>query len=187
MSPLPLGILAASGAGASSAMVHIATQVLAPGGTSEISFNSIPQIYQHLQLRILVRSSRNDSTEDASFIRLNGDSASNYSRQEMASSGSTPFLQDGTNQTSLNNIWHAASASSQTGFSPLIIDIYNYTGGEQKSIMIKNAFHQIGAARASIYSGLWRNTGAINSITFASNGYSLVGDSKFSIYGIKGE
>jgi len=49
---IPLGILAASGGGAAGAFESIAT-VTATGSQTSLTFTSIPNTYQHLQLMFL--------------------------------------------------------------------------------------------------------------------------------------
>jgi hypothetical protein len=56
----------------------IATVTVGGGGASSIEFTSIPGTYQHLQVRLIGRSSSTGATGNNFDLTLNGDTASNY-------------------------------------------------------------------------------------------------------------
>jgi len=52
----------------------ISTVTVGAGGSSSITFNSIPSTYSHLQIRALSRSQRSGSAADEIYMTINGNS-----------------------------------------------------------------------------------------------------------------
>ena len=64
----------------------IATVTVGAGGSSSISFSSIPSTYKHLQIRSINLSS---STDNNILMRFNSDSGANYSRHYVYGDGAS--------------------------------------------------------------------------------------------------
>ena len=60
---------------------QIATTTVGGGGTSSITFSSIPQTYTHLQIRLLGKYA---VSGDTTLIRVNGDTGNNYTRPRVS-------------------------------------------------------------------------------------------------------
>lgn len=189
MSFILLGILnsQASGGAAGSSYELIETKTLG-SNTSSIEFTSIPQDYKHLQLRAVVRSTRTDSFADLNAIRVNSNSGSIYDRSEMAGAGSNPFNQTSYSQTSLA-FWNAASVSGQNNWSAMIVDLLDYSSDvKNTNFRLLHGYAETNQndQRASVMFGQWRSTSAVTSLRFFSLSYSLLANSRFSLYGIRG-
>lgn len=181
MSPLPLGIVAASGLSAG-ALELIQTTILA-SSTSSVTISSIPSTYRHLQLRILTRDSANSF--DYMVFRLNGDSGNNYARHLLRGNGTSLFS---SANTTLSNGFLGTIANNTNTFSATIADILNYSSTtSNKTIRSLSGQHST-TNMIGLYSGLWMNTAAVNSLTVTSNNgsVSFVAGSRFSLYGIRG-
>ena len=91
------------------------------------------------------------------------------------------------------NAWNNVNSTGTYSFSPVLIDIYNYSSTTlNKTAIMWSGFETSAASnnRHIRYGGFaWYNTDAINSITFDQN--SWIGDgffragSKLSLYGVK--
>lgn len=160
----------------------IATTTVGAGGSSTITFSSIPSTYKHLQIRIMNLSS---SAESDIRMRFNSDSSSNYSQHAIYGSGSgTP----GAYGTVNSNYASAGLTGGATYPSVSIIDILDYENTNKfKTTRTLSGDDTNGAGFVFYYSGNWRNTNAITSITlthFQSVNFNQY--SSFALYGIKG-
>jgi hypothetical protein len=184
--PIPLGIFAVAGAsaGALPAYEQIATQILS-SNTASVTFSSIPSTYKHLEVRLTHREPSGNNNCDA-LIRLNGDTASNYSAHRLRTEGGSvnsdslldTYIRYRVPGTNLTGVWEGGILS--------ILD-YAQTTKNKTTRMLSGYVGGNGHSEVGLYSGSWRNTAAITSITFSSvNGNGIVSGSRFSLYGIKG-
>jgi len=156
--------------------VALATQTL--GATaSSVTFSSIPAGYTDL---VLVMSYSISVGGSSTFMRFNGDTASNYSDTYLANATS------GRDTSSANGI-RFAGVSSGTGAGAMrstIASIQNYTNTTTyKTVLSRDAQ---AADEVAAVVGLWRGTpAAINSIyLWSGGGASFNTGSTFSLYGI---
>ncbi len=85
-----LGIIASSKFGDVGDYESIATVSVGSGGSSSISFTSIPATYTHLQVRGIVRSNRADTGDDIK-INFNGVTTTSYSSHIVGGNGSITY------------------------------------------------------------------------------------------------
>lgn len=174
---IPLGILAASGAGGGGSFESIAS---ATSSNTTVTFTSIPSTYTHLQIRAIFTSG------GASMpMRFNSDTGSNYSNHTLYGDSSSAGAEGNANTDRLlsNNYFYGGFPSSDYP-GVFIIDIHNYAStSTYKTIRVFGGMDNNGgtAPYIALGSGSWRNTNAINSITFAGNSTGT-----FALYGIKG-
>ena len=148
------------------------------GGETTLTFSSIPQTYKHLQLRGFTKGG-------GSLIRFNSDSGSNYNRRFVYGNGSSALAGESISQTGssiIDNITQQANT-----FNPSIVDIYDYTSTNKfKNMLSVTGYDDGSSSNCEIFyfSGLWRSTSAITSITLSSGTFAQY--STFSLYGIKG-
>ena len=158
----------------------IATTVVGSGGTSTITFSSIPSTYKHLQVRYIARATSGGS---ANFtMTYNGDTASNYAWHALFGNGATASAAAGSPQP---YVLAGEISSVANTFSTGVIDILDYANTNKfKTMRDLNGADYNGSGFAILYSGLWRSTSAINQISFASVTFAEY--SHFALYGIKG-
>jgi hypothetical protein len=154
--------------------------------TSTITFAGIPNTYKHLQIRALARSTFAD-TNTYPDIRFNGDSGSNYSWHILDGNGSSASAGAGTSQASAGVPTFTAGNSTANIFGVLIMDILDYANTtNNKTVRYLGGHDQNGSGILRFSSGSWRNTSAINSITFtAIGGANWAVNTQFSLYGVK--
>ncbi len=157
------------------AMFPISAIAVGLGGTSTISFTSIPSTYKHLQIRVFAK---NDGLASIS-MRFNGDSGSNYSWHRLYGNGTTVTAQPGATQAQL------LTGVLDAQFGSTIIDILDYANTTKyKTVRTLSGYDNNGSGWAGIWSGNWQNTNAISSITITSG--TIAQYSSFALYGIKG-
>lgn len=184
-----LGVIASSKLTAvATAYESIATATVTSGsGSSFIEFTSIPNTYQHLQLRILARGT-NANTQMQLAYRLNSDTGSNYTFHLLRGDGSTTYGDSGANQSFAGATvrYSAANATAQM-FGVGISDFLDYSNtNKYKTIRSIGGTDQNGSGQLYFSSNLWRNTNAISSIyIYNQDGNNIAQYSHFALYGIR--
>ena len=150
----------------------------APSAQTSYTFSTIPSTYTDL---VLVMSYSLSVGGSSTFMRFNGDTASNYSDTYIANATS------GRDASSANGI-RFAGVSSGTGAGAMrstIASIQNYANATTyKTVLSRDA--QAADEVASVV-GLWRGTpAAITSIyLWSGGGASFNTGATFTLYGIK--
>ena len=175
-----------------SAYESIATTTVGAGGTSAITFSSIPSGYKHLQISYVAKNS--GTTEN--FIQMkwvyNSDTAANYSNHYIYANGSVTGSAASTSVTSaggdgLIGIIFDNATTVPNMFSVGVLDILDYadTNKYKTSKLLFGAdLNSLG--RISLLSSNWRNTSAINNIALSCATGNFIQYSHFALYGIKG-
>lgn len=183
------GILAASGAGAAGAYEHLESVILT-GSQSTVTFSNLgtySATFRHLQIRGVARTDRAGTAADIITMIFNGDTATNYSDHYLIGDGSGVSSSNATSQNNMEFATAYGATGTTNAFSPFVCDILDWSStSKNKTIRTLSGqptnYNQIG-----LYSGLWRSTAAITSITLDQiGGTNFVSGSRFSLYGIKG-
>lgn len=165
-------------------MTFIATTGSMANATGYYDFNSIPQTFTHLQLRMALRDTA-PYVDRSWFMEINGNSPS--------TSNSFHYLVgDGTSASSGNAInqgrWGeprvpAASANANV-FGAAVVDILDYTStNKTKVIRALNGFDNNGSGWVELSSYMYNSTNAITSFRIYTNN-SFAGGSRIDLYGI---
>jgi hypothetical protein len=192
MTPI-LGIMASQISGhlaSPTSFDSIATVTVGSGGSSDITFSSIPSTYKHLQIRGIGRSTNTTSTTAYSaelLLQFNGDTTSTYNAHAIEANGSSVSAQY---QTSLTLVDLGGPFTTQTAnvFGTSIIDILDYSNtNKYKTVRALGGQDLNGYGTLLFGSGLWRNSAsAISSIKMVSGGTGWAQYSSFALYGVKG-
>jgi len=155
----------------------IATVSVGGGGSSSISFSSIPSTYKHLQIRAALLT-----TAGGINIQYNSDTGSNYTYHQLYGTGTSALANAGTAQTAGFIGYNNAAGSNPTA---IVCDVLDYQNTNKYKTHRSLAGTDVNGSGGTLtfFSGLWLNTAAISSIdikgTFAQY-------SSFALYGIKG-
>ena len=169
----------------------IATVTVGAGGASSISFSSISGAYQHLQLRCLLKSTNAGSVLNAIYIQFNSDTGSNYSWHQVYGYNNAAGAGSGVSQSNMYPTYMPLSDSNVTNmFGGLVVDVLDYVDtNKYTTIRGLGGFDLNYAASYSgviaLGSGNWRNTAAVNAITFSTTGGNFAQYSQVSLYGVK--
>jgi hypothetical protein len=181
-----LGIVASQISGhlfaPSGAYDSIATTTVGSGGTSSITFSSIPSTYTHLQIRTMCLTSASATDVKAQF---NGDTGSNYALHLFWGNGSAASAGAYTAQT-----YAVAGITSITTANPAVgvVDILDYANTNKNTTVRTLTGSDTNGVGGFIFleSGLWLNTAAITSVTISPFSGTFNQYSSFALYGIKG-
>lgn len=182
-----LGILASSTVTAAGDYESIATVTVGSGGSSSITFSSIPSTYAHLQIRGIARSGITVGATTALIIQINGNSTiTDYATHLLDGNGSSASAYGAADDFPQTSI----CTNNQTSdiFGAFIIDILDVNNtNKYKTIRAIGGNDNNGSGNIRFSSGaLYSNTNAISSITLVSAGSAnLLQHSTFALYGIK--
>ena len=182
-----LGVYA-QGVVAGGAYESIATAT-GTGSSGTITFSSIPQTYQHLELRILSRSTANQATSDL-ILQINGVTASSsYKSHYLGGTGAAAFAGvDGSGTTNaFISLTPGATVSSNIN-GVAIVDIHDYTSTTKNTTIRAFAGHDQNGATGYVWlsSGMNLSTSAVDSLSILLNTGNFTTSSQFALYGIKG-
>ena len=176
-----ISLLAGNAAFIPSYFDSISTVTVGAGGTSSITFSSIPSTYTHLQLRFSLL----DGGGNGINFRVNSDTGANYSQHALGGNGSTTTSQ-GSGGTNSYSVAGYAVGTVATYPNVGIIDIFDYanTNKYKTSRSLFGADKNAASGSVEYSSGVWVNTAAINSINLFT-GATINQYSSFALYGIK--
>ena len=169
--------------------IKIASVTVGSGGASSIDFTSIPSTYTDLCVKLSIR---NTSTESTNQIYVQPNSATtNLSSRILVGTGSATAS---ASYTSDSSIWGYCCGNGSTSNTFGNSEFYfpNYAGSTNKSISV-DSVNETNAtdARQSLLAGLWSSTTAISSLKFLTienstgNSKNFVQYSTATLYGIK--
>ncbi len=145
--------------------------------TASVTFAGIPSTYKHLQIRY----SANGTTSANPTVRFNSDTGSNYAYHIVYGQGTSAAAVAGASQSFmyLGTVYSNASV-----FSGGIIDVLDYGNtNKTKTMRALTGAENNSAGEIALFSGLWNNTSAINTVTIAFTNFTA--NSTFALYGVK--
>jgi hypothetical protein len=169
----------------------IATVLVGSGGSTTISFTSIPSGFKHLQIRFIAQTNRGTFGTDNILIRLNSDTGSNYSTHGIVGDGASATAYGAANVTQFAAQASASGASSTYGAGLMDLLEYANTNINKTARILSGADHNGTIAgfggQILFSSGNYRSTSAITTIQFRPEfGSGFTEHSSFALYGIKG-
>jgi hypothetical protein len=183
---IPLGILAAAGAGGGpTSDYQLISTVFGTGSSSVITFSSIPQTFINLELRYSGRAPIASGTNI--FLRMNGITSSSYGFQRLrVTSGSVGT--SGSGNTANIFLENALDANASGVFCGGVISIFDYSNTSKNTTTraLYGSTDNTVSSTACLVSGVFVNTAAVSSLSITTaNGLNFTSDSRFSLYGIK--
>jgi hypothetical protein len=165
--------------GPTGAYDSIATTTLGSTTTS-ITFSSIPATYTHLQVRFFAKDGAASLSSLA--IRLNSDSGSNYAYHRLYGDGTSATAGSGT------GLSFGIIGVEENQFGATIVDILDYANTNKYTVTRSlSGWDNNGSGWVGLWSSLWLNTAAVNTITLqsaAGNGFTQY--TSAALYGIRG-
>ena len=156
----------------------LATTTLAVAN-SDITFSSIPGTYT--DLRVVFQGVANSGTMQA-YMRLNGNTGSNYSYTILEGNGTTAASSRVTNDTAM---YLSYESLNTTAPGLAIIDIFSYAGSTNKTVLIQHSVDKNGSGRVARSVQLFRSTSAITTVLITGLGTNFGVGTTATLYGIK--
>jgi hypothetical protein len=162
----------------------IESRILTTTATS-VTFSNLGDFastYKHLQIRHVTRCNNNAGAV-ATFLRINGDSGTNYGAHYLFAAGAAPIA---VSSTSANEILYGTTfglVGSSSAYATGVIDILDaYSTTKNKTI---RSLDGRPAEAITMASGFRINNASTTSITLLLSAASFTAGSRFSIYGIR--
>lgn len=157
------------------------------GGSGAVTFSSIPQIYQHLHVRITARSAEAGTSFTNLGVRVNGDSTANYTRHLLYGNGTSAIGAGSGGETSSNYFYIAGNAATTSVFGVAIFDVLDYAVSTKVRVIRGfSGWDSNGSGFIALGSGaLMSSTAAVTSLTFLPAGSTYQQYSVLSLYGVK--
>ena len=161
----------------------IATTTVSNTSTTTVTFSSIPSTFTHLQIRV---SAGTDNADANIIARFNSDSATNYSVHYLYGDGASAGAGAEINKSSFTAAFVAPNIASTFGAG--VVDILDYANtNKYKTIRSLTGYDKNASGNLLVfYSGSWRSTAAISSISLISQGGNYKQNSHVALYGIRG-
>lgn len=148
--------------------------------TTSVSFTSIPATYDDLVVVCRGKS----ALDEATGMRFNSDSGTNYSRAISGANTGTA-----TTLATTADTYHQLTIGNENQNYMFTTNIIGYNNSNWRKTLFTQSFTELGALANSIaYTGCqWFSTSTITTITiFTAAGTNFVAGSVFQLYGIKG-
>ena len=160
---------------------NLITRTELASAAGSVTFSSIPQTYDHLELTLYIRGDSAGQPEAGLANSFNGDTtASNYKRQHLIAYGTTVGAGTGDNLTPVD--FPAATATANV-FGSVTYTIQNYTKTDRHKHYMVTA-GDAGENELRLTSNRWANTAAISSIVFTPSAGNFIAGSVFTLRGI---
>ena len=183
-----LGILnsQAAGGGAAGAYDLLETINVAGGSTTSVAFDSIPQDYSHLQIRIAAKAVYANNGPFAIKANFNNSSSQYYQLKRLVGNGSNVSSNAGSAGSDMWWGYIPTLQASSEGFGTSVVELLDYTSeNKNTTVRVLNGYTNSNNASVSLSSSLWLPTEAITKISFDVDSYPIASGSRFSLYGIK--
>jgi len=163
----------------------IQTITVGSGGSATVDFNSIPATYTHLQIRAMIGTSSAGGNLSLTFN--NNTTGTKYAYHYMASNGGASIFTGESINRNIINLSDFVGGALNSSPTPFIIDILDYANtNKYKTLRNLSGYDVNGAGGIGFFTGHWRDTSAINQIIFYPSAATIVENSSFALYGIKG-
>lgn len=160
--------------------------VTVPSGTSvaSISFNDIPQTYDHLQIRAISKLA--GSGIGVFVMRLNNVSTASYAWHRLVGTGSTRVVDSGTSNSEFP-VAGAPGSSATNIIGVHVIHLLDYANASKyTTFQTFNGYDTNGSGEILTRSGaLFSSTAAVSSIQFYRSSDSFAAPTRFALFGWK--
>jgi hypothetical protein len=172
---------------------YIGATTITAGGTTLITFSSIPSTFDHLVLMMRQKGDSTGQTVLQALIRFNSDTGANYWRRWLYTLGNSMNNSYSTSGMTSMNIGDGfaglqTDSTNPSGYEVFIPNYCNEAGSKYKSIYWNGGFpgptaSSVGLTNVSC--GTWFSNNAITSITIQQEGnVAFMAGTSMYLYGI---
>ena len=186
-----LGLLGAASFVAPAGAYDLLQTEILTGSQASVTFSdlvtSYGSTYQHLQLRIVARSTSGGTTSDF-FVNFNGDTGSNYSQHYLRGSGSameSGFLGSSYPTGILVYQGLIGDGNTANSYAATVLDILDPFNSSKNTTTRALTGYSGSTPRITFNSGAWFDTDSLTSITLDDRVANFKQYSRFSLYGLR--
>jgi hypothetical protein len=164
---------------------QIITSTVLTTTTASVTFSSIPQTYKDLMVYIVAATDLADTNVNL-FVRMNGDSSSNYGSQQMSYYGTGVNYNINSNRSQFDNgPWGSGTTMTANMFASNYMYFANYTNSLNKQVSVYGGLASSSVRAYAVDEAVsYRGTSPITSITIPPYSGNFVAGSSFYLYGI---
>jgi hypothetical protein len=186
MGLFPLGYISQGGGATAGGYELISTTVLG-SATNTVTLSSIPTTYKHLRVVLTGRSNFANTGFSNIFMRINGDTGSNYWHHLIEVSGSAFYASNSGSIATQARIGLTSQNNSATGYwaaSQIDIPDYTSTNKNKTARVFTRSDNDAGTGYMDFGSAMLVSTSAVSSLSFYLDQGDWIANSRFSLYGI---
>jgi hypothetical protein len=144
--------------------------------------------YQHLQLRILARTTASGSANSGLWLRMNGDTGANYAWHRLLGQNGAVISQASANDTWILIGLTPQVSSAANAFAASVCDILDpFEANKNRTVRSLGGETATSPAQMFLTSGFRNNTAAVTSLTVSGNASeNMAIGTRISLYGIRG-
>lgn len=166
----------------------IASVTVGSGGSSTVTFSSIPQTFTHLQIRGIGKNTGTTAGWYDVMMNFNGDTAQNYQAHVLSGNGTAASSGWSGNAfgVQVGNALPTSATGETSMFGAMVIDILDYANtSKYTTTRHLYGWDKNGSGQVKLGSGSWRNTAAITSIVLTTDTNAIAQYSTFELFGIR--
>lgn len=182
------GATAPEWAAASAGAVSVIARTVLGSDTASVDFTGIPATYENLMATYLARGT-GSNTWSRVYLRLNGDSGSNYQSGSGGRTGASFVAVDGASgqaQMTVGLLPDASATAAYPAAGTLTVAGYARTVFNKVVSCVDVSPASTAIHGAILTGGLWASTAAVNQVTFLASSGNFVAGSVFTLYGVAG-
>lgn len=164
-------------------------RIAGTGSATSITFSNIPQNYQHLQIRGIVKNAFTTTSTGVGNVNItfNGVGGTSYATHTLRGSGTAASAFGDANYSSIYPNAVANSHANNTNIvGAIIIDIHDYASTtKNKTVRNFSGVDYNGGGLIELNSGVFLSTNAITSITLTTS-QNWTTQTSFALYGMIG-
>jgi len=159
----------------------IASTTLGSGGSTLVTVSDIPGTFTDLILVSMADTDYPSAASISTYLRINGDTGSNYSTTWLLGSGSAASSSRASNDS--NGIYIGEFSATANLGQPSIVQIMSYANTNVNKTVLSASC--VASAWVTRQVGLWRSTAAITSVSVRAGGYTFQQGGTSSLFGVK--
>ena len=171
------------------AWVAVGSATVAGSSAADITFTStddgqVGDFSQYMDLVIVsyVRSTYASSVSDF-YFQYNGDTGSNYARQDLMGNGSAASAATLSSRTNAEIGWAPAATTGANIFSSSVTHIFDINSGKYKSDLSLFAADEDGGGTVQMWTNIWKSQAAVASIRLDTHGDFAIG-TRIDLFGV---
>lgn len=172
----------------SSGAVSVIARTVLGSDTASVDFTGIPATYENLMATYLARGTGSNLWSRV-YLRLNGDSGSNYQSGSGGRTGVSFVAVDGASgqaQMTVGLLPDASATAAYPAAGTLTVAGYARTVFNKVVSCVDVSPASTAIHGAILTGGLWASTAAVNQVTFLASSGNFVAGSVFTLYGVAG-
>jgi len=158
---------------------------------ASVTFSSIPQTYEHLQLRYTLTLAATNNTYQRLWLGDgSADTGTNYAYHVIYGHDSATGVHKGTGESNGIFLGQAPGNHDRAWTGPTIVDILDYVNTNKNTTVLVSNWDGGDSTSTADYlhfaSGLWDSTAAVDTILINNRyGNNFLRGSEFTLYGIQ--